>query len=72
MRRSLFRSGPLSRNKPLVLAVLAGLLMVAIPFLIPGIGAALGIVALSLEEWLYVVGAAFTLLAAVEIGKAVS
>jgi Ca2+-transporting ATPase len=72
MRRSLFRSGPLSRNKPLVLAVLAGLLMVAIPFLIPGIGNALGIVALSLEEWLYVTGAAFALLAAVEIGKAVS
>ena len=72
MRRSLFRSGPLNRNKPLVLAVVSGLLMVAIPFLIPSIGNALGIVALSLEEWLFVIGASLVLLVAVEIGKAVS
>jgi Ca2+-transporting ATPase len=72
MRRPLLRSGPLSRNKPLVAAVLSGLLMVAIPFLVPGIGNALGVVALSPEEWAYVAGAALVLLLAVEIGKAVS
>jgi Ca2+-transporting ATPase len=72
MRRSLFRSGPLSRNKPLILAVISGIGMVVLPFLVPAIGNALGIVALTLEEWVYVVGASLALLAAVEIGKAIS
>jgi P-type Ca2+ transporter type 2C len=72
MRRSLFRSGPLSRNKPLLLAVISGIGMVVLPFLVPAIGNALGIVALTLEEWVYVVGASLALLAAVEIGKAIS
>jgi len=71
MRRSIFRSGPLSRNKPLIWAVLAGLLMVAIAFIIPGLRELLGIVPLSLEEWLWVAGVAIALLIAVEIGKAV-
>lgn len=72
MRRSLFRSGPLSRNKPLIWAVLTGLLMVAIPFAIPGLRDLLGIVPLSLEEWLWVAGVAIALLIAVEIGKAIN
>jgi Ca2+-transporting ATPase len=72
MRRSLFRSGPLSRNKPLLWAVLAGLLMVAIPFASPGLRDLLGIVPLSLEEWLWVAGVAIALLIAVEIGKAIN
>lgn len=72
LRRSLFRSGPLSRNKPLIWAVLSGLLMVAIPFLFPGLRELLGIVPLSLEEWLWVAGVAIALLVAVEIGKAIN
>lgn len=72
MRRSIFRSGPLSRNKPLVWAVLSGLLMVAIPFAIPDLRNLLGIVPLSLDEWLWVAGVAIALLIAVEIGKAVN
>jgi Ca2+-transporting ATPase len=72
MRRPLFRSGPLSRNKPLIWAVLAGLLMVVIPFVSPGLRDLLGIVPLSLEEWLWVAGVSITLLGAVEIGKAIS
>jgi Ca2+-transporting ATPase len=72
MRRPLFRSGPLSRNKPLIWAVLSGLLMVAIPFAFPGLRSLLGIVPLSLEEWLWVVGVAIALLITVEIGKAVN
>lgn len=72
MRRPLFRSGPVSRNKPLIWAVLSGLLMVAIPFAIPGLRDLLGIVPLSLEEWLWVAAVAITLLIAVEIGKAIN
>lgn len=72
MRRSIFRSGPLSRNKPLVWAVIAGFLMVAIAFFIPGIRNLLGIIPLSLEEWIWVMGVAVALLGTVEIGKAIS
>jgi Ca2+-transporting ATPase len=72
MRYSIFRSGPLSRNKPLIWAVLAGLLMVAIAFAFPGIRTLLGIVPLSLEEWLWIGSVALALLVSVEIGKAIS
>jgi Ca2+-transporting ATPase len=72
MRRPIFRSGPLSRNKPLVWAVAGGLAMVAVAFLFPGIRALLGIVPLTLDEWLWVAGVALSLLVTVEIGKAVS
>jgi Ca2+-transporting ATPase len=72
LRRSLFRSGPISRNKPLIWAVLSGLLMVAIPFAIPSLRNLLGIVPISLEEWLWVAGVAVALLIAVEIGKAIN
>jgi P-type Ca2+ transporter type 2C len=72
MRRSLFRSGPLTSNKPLIWAVLSGLLMVVIPFVFPGLRNLLGIVPLSLDEWLWVAGVAIALLIAVEIGKAIN
>jgi Ca2+-transporting ATPase len=72
MRRPVYRSGPLSRNKPLIWAVLGGLAMVAIAFLIPGIRTLLGIVPLSLAEWALVAGIALFLLLTVEIGKAIS
>jgi Ca2+-transporting ATPase len=72
MRRSLFGSGPLTRNKPLIWAVLSGLLMVVIPFTIPGLRNLLGIVPLSLDEWLWVAGVAIALLIAVETGKAIN
>jgi Ca2+-transporting ATPase len=72
MRRPVYRSGPLSRNKPLIWAVLGGLLMVAIAFIFPGIRNLLGIVPLSLGEWALVAGVAAFLLATVEIGKAIN
>jgi P-type Ca2+ transporter type 2C len=72
MRRPLFRSGPFSRNKPLIWAVLSGLLMVAVAFAFPSLRKLLGIVPLSLEEWLWVAGVATALLIAVEIGKAIN
>jgi Ca2+-transporting ATPase len=72
MRRSIFRSGPLSRNKPLIWAAGAGLMMVAVAFAFPGIRHLLGIVPLSLEEWTWVAAVALALLGTVEGAKAFS
>ena len=72
MRRPLYRSGPLSRNKPLVFAVAAGLLLAFIPFLIPGLRTALAIEPLVPTQWLAVFGVAVGLLVVVEIGKFIS
>lgn len=69
MRQPLFRMNPLSANKPLILAVLAGLATAVLPFLVPAIGQALGIVPLTAQEWLMVGGIAVSLLAIVELGK---
>ncbi|MFZ2095782.1 MAG: HAD-IC family P-type ATPase [Anaerolineales bacterium] len=69
MRLPLFRSSPLSQNKPLVAAVIAGLLMVAIAFGIPSIRNLLGIVLLSPLQWSWIAAIAFGMLMAVETGK---
>ena len=72
MRLPLYRMNKLSSNKPLIWAVIAGILTIAIAFLIPGLRDLLGIVPLSQENWLWVIGIAFALLMTVEIGKAIS
>lgn len=72
MRQPLYRMNPLSANKPLIIAALAGILTIAIAFLIPGLRELLGIVPLNLRESLLVIGVAFTLLISVELGKAIS
>jgi P-type Ca2+ transporter type 2C len=72
MRLPLYRMNKLTANKPLIWAVLAGLLTIAIAFLIPGLRELLGIMPLTLQEWLWVFGAALTLLIFVEIAKAIS
>jgi Ca2+-transporting ATPase len=72
MRRSIFRMNKLTANKPLIWAVLVGLLTALVAFWIPGLRKLLGIVPLSLEEWSWVIGIAITLLAIVETGKAIS
>jgi Ca2+-transporting ATPase len=69
MRLPLFRASPLSKNKPLVLAVIAGLLMVVIAFAIPSLRALLGIVPLTLQQWSWIAAIAIGLLMAVELGK---
>ena len=46
--------------------------IIAIAFLIPGLRGLLGIVPLSLQEWLWVIGIGLVLLVSVEIGKAIS
>jgi Ca2+-transporting ATPase len=72
MRKPIFRMNKLSANKPLIWAVLAGLAMAILPFLVPGLRDLLGIVPLTFGEWLEVAGIAIGLLAVVEIGKWVS
>jgi Ca2+-transporting ATPase len=72
MRQPLFRMNKLSANKPLVWAVLAGLMMAVLPFLIPGLRNLLGIVPLTFAEWLKVAGIALGLLVVVEVGKWIS
>jgi Ca2+-transporting ATPase len=69
MRLPLFRASPLMRNKPLVAAVIAGLLMVVIAFAFPGIRNLLGIMPLSLVQWSWIAAIAIGMLMAVEIGK---
>lgn len=69
MRLPLFRASPLSQNKPLVAAVLAGLLMVVIAFAIAPIRKLLGIVPLSLLQWSLIAAIAVGMLIIVEIGK---
>jgi Ca2+-transporting ATPase len=72
MRQPLFRMNKLSANMPLVWAVLAGLGMAVLPFLVPGLRDLLGLVPLTFGEWLEVAGIALGLLAVVEIGKWIS
>jgi len=72
MRQPLFRMNKLSANKPLVWAVLAGLMMAVLPFLIPGLSNLLGIVPLTFVEWLEVAGIALGLLVVVEVSKWIS
>ena len=72
LRLPLYRMNPLSANKPLIWAVLLGFLTISIAFIFPGLRDLLGIVPLSLQEWLLVVGVALNLLILVEIAKAIS
>ena len=72
MRQPLYRMNKLAVNKPLIWAALAGCVTIAIAFLIPGLRQLLGIVPLTLAEWLWVIGVGVILLFAVEIGKAIS
>jgi len=72
MRQPLYRMNKLTANMPLVWAVLAGLFMAVLPFLIPGLRDLLGIVPLTLVEWLTVGGIAIGLLVIVEVGKWIS
>jgi Ca2+-transporting ATPase len=69
MRTPLWRMTPLSRNKPLIWAVLGGLALAVVALLVPGLQKLLDVTALSPSEWALVAGVAFSLLVIVEIGK---
>lgn len=72
MRRSIFSSGSLMSNKPLVVSVIAGFVISFLPQWIPAIGNALGVVRLGTVEWLEVFGISFGLLVMVEVVKFIS
>jgi Ca2+-transporting ATPase len=72
MRLPIYRMNKLTANKPLIWAVVAGFSTILIAFLIPGLRDVLGIMPLTLQEWSWVFGIAFTLLILVEVAKAIS
>ena len=72
MRASILRMNPVTANKPLLGAVVAGLAFAIAPFVVPPLGRVLGVVALGPTEWLLVVAIALTLLLLVEAAKAVA
>ncbi len=69
MRQPLHRMNKLTTNKPLIAAVVAGLLTAVIAFWIPGPWDLLGIVPLSLGEGGLMIGIALFLLGIVEVAK---
>lgn len=69
LRLPLFRMNKISDNMPLVWAVLAGLIVSILPFLVPGLRTLLGIVPLTFIQWVEVIGIALGLLLIVEVGK---
>lgn len=72
MTRPIYHMNKLTTNQPLIWAVLAGFLTIAVAFLIPGLRDLLGIVPLTLQEWSWVIGISLILLALVEVAKAIS
>ncbi len=68
-RRPLWRMTPLSSNKPLLWAVMAGLGLVGVAFAVPALRGLLGLELLTLQELAYVAGVAISLLGVVELGK---
>ncbi len=72
MTRPIYRMNKLTANQPLIWAVLAGFLTIAVAFLVPGLRSLLGIVPLTIQEWSWVIGVGLILLVLVEIAKAIS
>ena len=72
MRTPLFQMNPVTDNRPLLAAVILGIVTALLPFGIPALGALLGIVPLSLLEWGWVVAFAIVLLGIVEAAKAMA
>jgi len=71
LKKPLFQMTPLSKNKPLIWAVVAGLALVFVAFTIPGLRELLGIVMLTWQQWLLVIGISILLLLTVELSKAI-
>ncbi len=69
LRHSLLKMPSLIDNKPLVLSVSAGLMIVLVAFIFTPLREILGIVPLTWQEWLLVAILAISLLNVVEIGK---
>ncbi|MCJ7662371.1 MAG: cation-translocating P-type ATPase [Anaerolineales bacterium] len=72
LKQSIFNSGNIKGNLPLVWAVAGGLLMAIVPFTIPFLRNLLDIVQLNFMDWLMVFGVALFNLTVVEIGKLIT
>jgi Ca2+-transporting ATPase len=72
MRQPIYKMPKLRENRPLIWAVLTGLAMVFVAFLIPGLRNVLGIVPLTWQEWTLIISISIGLLLIVEIGKELS
>lgn len=69
MRRSIFHTGHLLANRPLLVSVAGGFALAIGAVAVPAVRRVLGVVPLSAGEWLMVFGLAIALLVIVEIGK---
>ena len=69
MRHSLFHSGHLTANKPLLLFVTLGFILALVPVAVPELRRVLGVVPLGVGEWAVVFGISLGLLTLVETGK---
>jgi Ca2+-transporting ATPase len=69
MKSPLFKMNKLSQNKPLVYAVMGGLIVALLALFIPGIRQLLDLVPLTIPEVLMVAGIAIALLGTVELAK---
>ncbi|MEA4884191.1 MAG: HAD-IC family P-type ATPase [Clostridia bacterium] len=72
MRRSMFTTGSITSNKPLLASVIGGFILAFAPHLIPVIGKTLGVVALGSTEWAEVFGISIFLLLMVEVVKLIT
>ncbi|MBE3518818.1 MAG: HAD-IC family P-type ATPase [Firmicutes bacterium] len=69
MRRSLFQTGHLTANKPLLVFVSLGFILALVPVLVPRLRTVLGVVPLTAGQWALVFGIGLGLLMIVETGK---
>ncbi len=69
MRKSIFHTGHLTENKPLLLSVAFGFVVALAGVLVPYFRTVLGVVPLEPLHWVFVFGLSFLLLLIVEAGK---
>lgn len=69
MRRSLFHTGHLTANKPLLVFVSLGFILALVPVLVPRLRTVLGVVPLGAGQWALVFGISLGLLTIVETAK---
>jgi Ca2+-transporting ATPase len=72
MRTPLWRMTDVRRNKPLIAAVIAGLITAIMPLVFPPLGSLLGVVTLEISDWLVVSAFALILLVVVEVAKLIA
>jgi Ca2+-transporting ATPase len=69
MSKPLFRMNPITVNKPLIYAVLSGIVVAVLPIYVPWLRSALGVTVLHLNDWVWVGVISVGLLLVIELGK---